>query len=307
MRRPCFASPLPMSLATSTGTASGARFLPGVALALGLLLMYGPTAWNASHNLWTSEEYAHGPIIIAVSAWWFWHRRLRFRAAAGEGGGTGAWVLLLAGGAIYAIGRAEQIWLLEIGSSMPMLAGSIAALYGWRAVREIRFAILFLFFAIPLPGAIVDEITAPLKLGVSVTAEELLYLTGYPVAREGVVLSLGQYKLLIADACSGLYSITSLLALTVVYLNAVHTAGRAHNLLLLASSVPIAFAANVLRVMALGLITYYWGDAAGQGYLHGTAGIMTFVTALLLLLATDALLTAHLKKSAGSAALVSPR
>jgi exosortase len=182
--------------------------------------------------------------------------------------------------------------MLEIGSSIPVLTGAMAVLFGWRAVRAVRFSLFFLFFALPLPGAIVDEITAPLKRGVSVVAEEVLYRAGYPVARDGVVLSLGQYKLLIADACSGLYSMTSLLALAVVYVNVARHASRTRNALVLLGSLPFAFGANVMRVVLLCLITYYFGDAAGQGFLHGAAGIVMFSTALLLLIGADAALAA---------------
>jgi exosortase B len=274
---------------TTSGSAGDPRIAAG-AFVLGLAVMYLPTIWGAAHTLWNSEDYAHGPLIVAVSAWWFWHRRHPLREAMGAGAGVGAWMLLLIGAAMYAVGRAQDVWMLQIGSSIPVLSGGIAALFGWHAVRTVRFAILFLFFAIPLPGSIVDELTAPLKRGVSLTAEELLYLTGYPVARDGVVLSLGQYKLLIADACSGLYSMTSLLALAVVYVNAVRHAGRLRNALILLVSLPIAFAANVMRVILLGLITYYWGDAAGHGFLHGAAGVLMFSFALVLILVCDELL-----------------
>jgi len=279
-----------MYIETATKSIEGDQRIAVTAFALGLAAMYVPTIWGAAHTLWNSEDYAHGALIIAVSAWWFWHRRRALKEVLGVGAGVRAWALLILGVLMYAVGRAQQVWMLEIGSSIPVLSGGIAALFGWRTVRTVRFAILFLFFSIPLPGSIVDELTAPLKRGVSLTAEELLYLTGYPVARDGVVLSLGQYKLLIADACSGLYSMTSLLALAVVYVNAVRHAGRLRNVLILLASLPIAFAANVMRVILLGLITYYWGDAVGQGFLHDAAGLAMFTTALFLLIASDAAL-----------------
>jgi len=279
-----------MYVAPTTRSKEGDQRIAAAVFALGLAVMYLPTIWDAAHTLWTSENNAHGPLIVAVSAWWFWHRRRELGEALGAGAGAGAWILLLLGAAMYTVGRAQHVWMLEIGSSIPVLSGGIAALFGWRAVRTVRFAILFLLFAIPLPEPVIDELTAPLKRGVSLTAEELLYLTGYPVARDGVVLSLGQYKLLIADACSGLYSMTSLLALAVVYVNAVRHAGRLRNVLILLASLPIAFAANVMRVILLGLITYYWGDAAGQGFLHDAAGLAMFTTALVLLIAGDAAL-----------------
>jgi exosortase B len=279
-----------MYVAPTANSSAGAQRIAVAALGLGLALMYVPTIWGALHSLWSMEDEAHGPVVVAVSAWWFWYRRRELRDALGAGAGSGAWMLLLLGAAMYVVGQAQDVWMLQIGSSIPVISGGIAALFGWRAVRTVRFAILFLLFAIPLPGSIVDELTAPLKRGVSMTAEELLYLADYPVARDGVVLSLGQYKLLIADACSGLYSMTSLLALAVVYVNVVRRAGRLRNAVILLASLPFAFAANVMRVILLGLITYYWGDAAGQGFLHGTAGVVMFTTALLLLMASDAAL-----------------
>lgn len=272
----------------STGARQPLAWLPAVVLGAGLAILYVPTIWSASRSLWVADEYAHEPLVIAVCAWWFWHRRAALHAAAGPGAGPLAWLVLIAGAVIYAIGRAQQVWMLEIGSSIPVLAGAIAVLYGWPAVRSVRFGIGFLVFALPLPSSIVDEVTAPLKRGVSVAAEQLLYTFGYPVARDGVVLSIGQYKLLIADACSGLYSLMSLFALAVVYVNAVRPAGRVRNALVLACSLPFAFGANVLRVSLLGLITYYWGDAAGQGFLHGTAGLVMFVAALSMLIGADA-------------------
>ncbi len=279
-----------MSLSPTTCDSNSDQRIAVAAFALGLAVMFAPTIWSAAHSLWTADEYAHGPLIIAVSAWWFWYRRRELRAALGAGAGAGAWVLLILGAVMYALGRAQDVWMLQFGSAVPVLSGGIAALFGWCALRPVRFGILFLVFAIPLPGSIVEELTGPLKRAVSQTAEELLYLTGYPVARDGVVLSVGQYKLLVADACSGLYSMTSLFALAVVFVNAVRHAGRVRNTLVLLGSLPVAYAANVMRVVLLGLITYYWGDAAGQGFLHGAAGLVMFTSALVLLLAFDAAL-----------------
>ncbi len=263
------------------------RRLAAVALFAGLAAMYLPVVWDAARGLWNSEEQAHGPLIVAVSAWRIWLQRKPLREAAGTGAGVPAWACLLVGAVLYALGRAQQIWMLQIGSAVPVVAGAVAALFGWRCVREMRFAVLFLVFAIPLPGAIVDELTAPLKRGVSIASVELLYQFGYPVARDGVVISLGQYQLLVADACSGLYSMTSLLALAVLYVHVARRAGVLRNAFLVLASIPFAFAANVMRVLLLGLITFHFGDAAGQGFLHGSAGIVMFLTAVACLFSTD--------------------
>jgi exosortase len=140
---------------------------------------------------------------------------------------------------------------------------------------------------VPLPGVLVDSLTLPLKHAVSVVAEQLLYWAGYPVARRGVVLTVGQYELLVADACSGLHSMFSLSALGLLYLHLVRHTNWVRNALLIVSILPIAFAANILRVLVLVLVTYHLGDAAGQGFLHGSAGIVLFMAALLMLLLLD--------------------
>lgn len=264
------------------------RVLEFLALPLGFLVLYLPTFWDAAHSIWNAEDQAHGPLILAVCAWSFWDRREQFRRSIGAGAGTLAWTLLLLGLALYALGRAQRVRVMELGSMIPVLAGGIAVLYGWPALRAVRFGVLFLVFAVPLPSAVLDELTAPLKQGVSAVAESMLYALDYPVARNGVVISLGQYKLLIADACSGLYSMTSLFALAVAYVHVLHDSRTVRNVTLLLASLPIAFFANVMRVVVLALVTYYWGDAAGQGFLHGTAGLVMFVSALVLIFALDA-------------------
>mgnify|MGYP001094330308 CR=1 FL=1 len=139
----------------------------------------------------------------------------------------------------------------------------------------------------PLPFFLVDAITGPLKQQVSFLAEQLLYFGGYPIARTGVVLAIGPYQLLVADACSGLHSMYSLSAIGILYLYLMQYRNRVRVLLLLVAILPIAFLANVIRVIILALVTYHLGDEAGQGFLHGFAGILLFVVALGLLFGLD--------------------
>ena len=141
----------------------------------------------------------------------------------------------------------------------------------------------------PLPGPLVDRLTGPLKILVSFLSETILHAFGLPVARQGVILQVGQYQLLVADACSGLSSIFSLTALGLFYLHLVRPRHAWRRWALLGSVLPIAISANVIRVMVLMLITYFMGDEAGQGFLHGFAGMTLFIVALLLLLAMDGL------------------
>jgi exosortase len=130
----------------------------------------------------------------------------------------------------------------------------------------------------------------PMKMAVSYVAEQVLYWANYPIARDGVILQIGQYQLLVADACAGLHTLLTLEALGLFYLNVVSHSSVFRNVALAILIIPISFAANVTRVIFLSLITYYFGDAAGQGFLHWFAGMTLFLSALILILGVDKLL-----------------
>jgi exosortase B len=162
-----------------------------------------------------------------------------------------------------------------------------------------------MIFMVPLPSILVQIVTVPLKMAVSFCAEAILYAMGYPVARTGVVISVGQYQLLVADACAGLNSMFTLEALGLLYLNLMNYKSMARNVTLAILIIPISFCANIIRVMILVLVTYHFGDSAGQGFVHGFAGMVLFMVALVLILATDSLLGLFMgrgsKTSAGAA------
>jgi exosortase/archaeosortase family protein len=156
-------------------------------------------------------------------------------------------------------------------------------------------------FLVPLPSTVVEALTQPMKLAVSACVDWLLQALGYPVARSGVTLYLGPYQLLVANACAGLNTLFTLEALGLLYLHVVQSASAARNITLGMLIVPISFCANVLRVMALCLITYYLGDEAGQGFLHGFAGMVLFGSALGLTFLCDGVIEWHLERKASKA------
>ncbi len=159
---------------------------------------------------------------------------------------------------------------------------------------------------VPLPGLVVQALTTPLKIVVSHVGEWLMYTMGYPVARSGVILYVGQYQLLVADACAGLNSMFTLEALGLLYMNLMNYTSVRRNLLLAILIIPIAFIANVIRVMVLVLVTFHFGDAAGQGFVHGFAGMLLFMIALTMMLVVDKIIGRFLpdgdQKTARSAA-----
>ena len=263
-------------------------------VAIGLAAICLPSFLGLAQTTWDTEENGHGPIILMVVVWLFWQKRQVLIEGTPQPSSVLGWTALVLGLLVYIVGRSQAINTLEVGALLPILTGSILLMRGWAALRKLWFPLLFLCFMVPLPGLLVEMITGALKAQVSLVAENLLYFAGYPIARNGVILSIGQYKLLVADACSGLNSMFSLSALGLLYLYMMQYRNWLHIGLMLLAILPIAFVANVIRVLILVLITYYFGDAAGQGFAHMAAGMVLFVIALLLLLGFDALLRATL-------------
>lgn len=269
---------------------ANAQWVKWAPVMFGVVLLYTPVYLLLADRLWGSEEYAHGPIVLLVCLWMLWTQRdalidpeLRPRPYLGG-------ALFVFGLALYVLGNARGIVILAVGSQLPVFAGLLLALAGVKALKKLSPCLLFLAFVVPLPGFLMEMMTGALKQQVSIIVENLLYAVGYPIGRSGVTLTVGQYQLLVADACSGLNTMYSLSAIGLVYIFLMRHTRRVRNAILLAAILPTAFFANVLRVITLVLITYYFGDGAGQGFVHGFAGIVLFVVAMAVLYALDALL-----------------
>lgn len=267
-------------------------------VAAGLLVLYLPVFYKAATGYWQNDEHAHAPIILGVIIWLIWTKRAALFDLSAEPAPAPGIALLVLGLLFYVVGRAMDIALFEISALAPILAGTVLAMRGWRVLAVFWFPLLFIAFMMPLPGTFTDALTGPLKQLVSAIAEQVLYSAGYPIARTGVTLTVGQYQLLVADACSGLNTMFSLSALGMLFMYVMARRSWLHNFIMLASILPIAFIANVVRVLVLILITYHFGDEAGQGYLHGSAGIVLLIVSLLALFTLDSVLARVIKPRA---------
>lgn len=267
--------------------------LPWLVIAAGLAAMYIPSFIDLFHGVWGTERNAHGPIVLAVACCYLF---VRVRQLLQEGlierrpAPVAGMIFLALGLLSFVLGRSQTVLFLEAGSLIPILMGIVLLQFGVRTCRRLWFAFFFMLFMVPLPASVVDLLTQPLKIGVSYASEQILRLLGYPIARSGVILYIGPYQLLVADACAGLNSLFTLEALGLLYMNLVRHQSLLRNVVLAVLIVPISFTANTVRVMVLALITFYLGDAAGQGFLHGFAGMLLFLVALGLIIALDGLL-----------------
>jgi exosortase B len=264
-------------------------WLKWIPVMLGLLILYVPSYMDLAKGFWKSEVGAHGPIILAVALWLMWRQRDALNDDTDVRMPAWGAALIALGLLMYVLGRSQEFFQFEVGSQIPLLCGIVLALAGRRAMRRLWFPIFFLCFLVPIPASLLDAITLPLKKYVSIVVENLLYGAGYPVARTGVVLTIGAYQVLIANACSGLNSMVALSAVGVLFVYLMGHKSRLHNFLLLASVLPIAFLANIVRVTGLMLVTYYFGDSAGHSF-HDTAGYLEIVFAFAAFFALDALI-----------------
>jgi len=266
---------------------SGADIVVLGLLLAGFALLYLPSYLELARSVWSTDEQGHGPIILAVSIWLFYNKRLELAALPAR---PVLWLgvpILVVGLVAYALGRSQSFLMLEVGSQLLVLTALILLFMGRGALRLVWFPLFFMVFMTPFPEALVAIVTGPLKSAVSTVAANLLYALGYPVSRVGVILNVGQYQLLVADACAGLNSMFTLEALGLLYMNLMKYTSVARNVTLAILVIPIAFMANIVRVMILVLVTYHFGDAAGQGFVHGFAGMVLFIVGLVLVLTVD--------------------
>ncbi|WP_085316943.1 exosortase [Derxia lacustris] len=262
----------------------------GAVLAACAIALYLPTFILLAGGIWQEDMGSYGPIVLMLSAYLLVSKGA-FRPPQSAQIGIAALpvgiLLLLLGLAAAAIGHSQQFVALEMAGLPFVVAGMQACMTGLGGLRRAWFGYVLALFAIPWPGSVIDTLTQPMKIAASFGAAHVFDWLGYPVARAGVILTLGPYKLLVADACSGLSSLFALEALGLTYINVVRHESLTRNALLAMLIVPISYVANVTRVVFIGLISFHFGEAAGQGFLHEFSGVVLFLTALLLITSVD--------------------
>lgn len=260
-------------------------------LLVGSIAIVLPTLISMARGPWSMESGVHGPIVLATGLWLIARRLPEIRTFMRPGNFALAMMVTAAAVPLYVFGRAFDFISIEVAAMMLMLVCVAYAYLGPVVIRMLWFPLFYLCFLIPVPGWVLDTVTQPLKLLVSEVVTGVLAAFGYPVARIGVTIYVASYQLLVEDACAGLNSLVSLSAIGLFYVYMLRGSNWRYSMLLLALVLPIAVAANMIRVAALVLITYHFGNAAAQGYLHNFAGMVTFTSALLFIFLVDKLLT----------------
>jgi len=259
-------------------------------LVAGFAVLAGPTFVSLAQQTWSREFGAYGPIIIAAGAWLVWRQIPELRRLAAPGAAWVTWLMLAIAFPLYVFGRAYDFLTLETAGVYGVGVAMLYSKVGARAMMATWFPLLYLAFVIPPPNSVLADLTAPLKQFVSYVATSSLAHVGVPVAREGVTIFVAQYELLVEDACSGMNSIVGLIAVSLLYIYLMRGSSLLYSLVLVAFAIPIAVVANIVRIMVLILLTYFFGNEVAQGFLHFTAGMLLFATALLLVFALDSAL-----------------
>lgn len=234
---------------------------------------------------WEFPDFSHGFLVPPFAAYVLWRKR----AVLANTRITPAWsgVALIAFGLlILFLGvYGAELFLSRI-SLVLVLSGLVLAFGGSQMLKETRFALFVLLLAIPIPAIIYTQITFPLQLLASKLASALLPLFGVPVLREGNVIQLPAMSLEVAEACSGIRSLMSLLTLAIFYGYFLERSFWRRVALALAS-VPIAIAANAVRLLGTGLSVQYWDPDKATGFFHEFSGWVMFLVSLTCLIAVD--------------------
>jgi exosortase len=227
---------------------------------------------------WQIPDFSHGFLVPIFAAYLVWTKRTALLETKIAPTWSGI-ALVFLGLAVLLLGvYGAELFLSRI-SLVILLAGLVLGFGGWQLLKELRFPLLVLLLAIPIPFIVFNEITLPLQTLASKLASALLPLFGVPVLREGNVIELPAMKLEVAEACSGIRSLMSLFTLAVFYGYFMDKSNLRRVLLALAS-IPIAIAANALRILGTGLCVQYWDPDKALGFFHEFSGWVMFLVSL---------------------------
>ena len=275
--------------------------LAALILVIGLAALVAPTMFEVARDTWSTEQGGHGPLVLATGAWAVWRELKNGTAEKRPGRLSVGFPLLMLCLGVFVLARITGVLEVEALSMYGAVIAGAYLLLGGALIRQIWFPLVYLAFALPPPDTVVAAVTQPIKIAISSWSVSFLGWVGYPIASSGVTIQIGQYQLLVAAACAGLNSIVTLTALCLFYTYLRHRSDPLAFLVVAIAAIPIAVISNFVRVMALVLITYYFGDAVAQGFVHDFAGLLMFSVALVTVFAIDQAAGPLLSRRTGAA------
>ncbi len=249
-----------------------------VAICLLMAAVYFQVIEKLLSDWWNIPDFSYGFLVPLFSAYLVWKKRETLLSTKVTPSWSGIAVVAL-GLLVLLLGVYGSELFLSRVSLVILMAGLVLSFAGWEFLRELRFALLVLLLAIPIPAILFNQITFPLQILASKLASALLPLFGVPVLREGNVIVLPLMRLEVAEACSGIRSLMSLFTLAIFYGYFMEPSIWRRIALALAS-IPIAIAANAVRILGTGLCVQYWNPDKAVGFFHEFSGWVIFLVSL---------------------------
>jgi exosortase len=257
-------------------------------------LLYHDVISKLVHDWLNDDNYSHGILIFPIACYFAWERRKRFLAEVINPAKTGIWVVLGSIALLVAGILGSELFLTRI-SILGVISGSIIFLFSWKHFKIMFFPIAFLILMIPIPAIIFNQIAFPLQLLASKFGENALIACRIPVLREGNLIVLANTSLEVADACSGIRSLISLLTLGIVY--GYFSDSRIWvRVLISLTTIPIAIIANGIRVAGTGIAAHFYGLEAAEGFLHSFSGWLVFIVAFIFIFLLHRLIVLYTPK-----------
>jgi exosortase len=260
-------------------------WLSALLVAGGLALVYWHVAVKLVSDWYHDDNYSHGFLIVPLALYFVWERREKLRNIPVAPSAFGLVVVVGSVAVLIAGILGSELFLTRI-SILGTLVGILLFLGGWGFLRALAFPLAFLVLMIPIPAIIFNRIAFPLQLLASQFGESAMGLANVPVLREGNVLILANTTLEVAEACSGIRSLVSLLTLAIVLGYFSDPRGWVRTLVAV-SSIPVAIVTNGVRVAGTGIAAHQFGAAAAEGFFHEFSGWLVFVSAFVLMLAVQ--------------------
>ena len=257
-----------------------------------VVVLYFPIFWKLYQAKWEDIDYTHAYFILPLSLWLTWRNRSKIKelTVLNKAGISFVGLLfLLLGLLMYMFGWLQEYLFISTLSLVPLLIGLISYLYGWSVMRALSFPLFYLLLLVPPPLGVLDSITLPMRYGISFLAEKILRFLDYPITREGLLLTIGYNDIFMGQPCSGFRSLVTMFSLVLVYVY-ISKCSLNKKIALTLFIIPFALIGNLIRVITLCLITFYFGEEVGQGFFHNFSGIVVFIITIFGIIGLESLL-----------------